>query len=64
MAPIVRESQKSEEVLIALENLSKKWTIDPIIRDVHLGHRSDARDYPLKLNQVTFHIPKKMPFNN
>ncbi|HKR73359.1 MAG TPA: YkgJ family cysteine cluster protein [Candidatus Nitrosocosmicus sp.] len=57
MAPIVRESQKSEEVLIALENLSKKWTIDPIIRDVHLGHRSDARDYPLKLNQVTFHIP-------
>ena len=57
MAPIARESHKSEEILIALENLSKKWTIDPIIRDVHLGHRSDLQDYLIKLNQVTYHIP-------
>ena len=57
MTSIARESHKSEEVLIALENLSKKWTIDPIIRDVHLGLRSDLQTYLLKLNQVTYHIP-------
>lgn len=57
MAPIHRESEKSDEVLIAIEELSKNWTIDPKIRDVHLGLRSDVRDYLLKLNQVTYHIP-------
>jgi Fe-S-cluster containining protein len=57
MTPTDRESEKSDEVLIALENLSKKWPIDPIVRDVHLGLRSDIQDYLLKLNQVTYHIP-------
>lgn len=57
MTPKLRESEKSDEVLIALENLSKKWTIDPIVRDVHLGLRSDIQDYLLKLNQITYHIP-------
>jgi len=57
MTPTRRESEKSDEVSIALENLSRKWIIDPIVRDVHLGLRSDIQDYLLKLNQVTYHIP-------
>ena len=41
--------------------LSKKWTIDPIVRDLHLGKRTDLQDYTIRINQVTFHIPY---FNN
>jgi Fe-S-cluster containining protein len=57
MSPFGREYEKSNEVLMALENLSKDWKIDPIVRDIHLGLKSDVKDYHLKINQVTYHIP-------
>ncbi|VFJ13036.1 YkgJ family cysteine cluster protein [Candidatus Nitrosocosmicus franklandus] len=57
MSPINREYEKSDRVLMALENLSKDWPIDPLVRDIHLGLRSDVMDYHLKINQVTYHIP-------
>ena len=37
--------------------LSKKWKIDPIVRDVHFGKRTDIQDYTIKINKVTYHIP-------
>ena len=40
-----------------LDMLSEKWDIDPIVRDLHLGKRTDLQDYAIKINQVTFHIP-------
>lgn len=45
------------DISCSLDTLSKKWCIDPIIRDLHLGKRTDVQDYPIKVNQVTFHIP-------
>jgi hypothetical protein len=41
----------------SLNMLSEKWNIDPIVRDLHLGKRTDLQDYAIKINQVTFHIP-------
>lgn len=56
MSPANGDCEKFE-LLQALENLSKNWKIDPIVRDIHLGLRSGIKDYHLKINQVTFHIP-------
>ncbi|HEX5905266.1 MAG TPA: YkgJ family cysteine cluster protein [Candidatus Nitrosocosmicus sp.] len=56
MNPTYGEYENSE-VLIALENLSKNWKIDPVVRDIHLGLRADVNDYLLKVNQVIYHIP-------
>jgi uncharacterized protein len=44
-------------ISLSLDMLSKKWNIDPIIRDLHVGKRTDLQDYQIKVNQVTFHIP-------
>ena len=44
-------------ISLSLDMLSKKWNIDPIIRDLHIGKRTDLQDYQIKVNQVTFHIP-------
>lgn len=41
----------------SLDMLSQKWNIDPIIRDLHLGKRTDIQDYIIRMNQVVFHIP-------
>ena len=41
----------------SLNMLSEKWNVDPIVRDLHLGKRTDLQDYTIKINQVTFHIP-------
>ena len=49
--------EKVNEVSSALDDLSKKWKIDPIVRDVHLGKRKDIHDYTIKINKVTYHIP-------
>lgn len=45
------------DIARSLDDLSKEWHIDPIIRDLHLGKRNDVVDYPIKVNQVVFHIP-------
>lgn len=51
------QDERFNEVSSALATLSKSWNIDPIIRDIHLGRRSDLQDFSVKVNQVTFHIP-------
>lgn len=57
MTSFDNHSENFKEVAFALDDLSKSWKIDPVIRDVHLGRRTDIRDYILRVNQVTFHIP-------
>lgn len=51
------KDKKVSDVSSALDDLAIKWNIDPIIRDIHLGKRSDMHDYSIKVNKVTFHIP-------
>jgi len=51
------EEEKVDDVSSALDDLSKKWKIDPIVRDVHLGKRTDIQDYTIRINKVTYHIP-------
>ena len=51
------EEEKVDDVSSALDDLSKKWEIDPIVRDVHLGKRKDIQDYTIRINKVTYHIP-------
>jgi len=51
------EDEKVDDVSSALDDLSKKWKIDPIVRDVHLGKRTDIQDYTIRINKVTYHIP-------
>lgn len=41
----------------SLEELAKKWTIDPRIIEMLVGNRPDVRDTPIELNGVIFHIP-------
>jgi Fe-S-cluster containining protein len=50
-------SNDTSLISLSLDMLSKKWNIDPIVRDLHLGKRTDIQDYQIKVNQVTFHIP-------
>lgn len=49
--------EDDKDISFSLDELSKKWNIDPIIRDLHLGRRTDVIDHVIKVNQVTFHIP-------
>ena len=49
--------EKVNDVSSALDELSKKWRIDSIVRDVHLRKRKDIQDYSIKINQVTYHLP-------
>lgn len=49
--------QEAGSVREALELLSKKWTIDPILSDVHTGMRDDIVDTALSVQGVVFHIP-------
>ena len=51
------ESDEIDHVLFSLDNLSKKWEIDPIIRDLHLRKITNLQDHQIKINQVIFHIP-------
>lgn len=41
----------------ALQELSKKWKIEPVVHDVHLGKRDDVKDTLIQISNVTFHIP-------
>ena len=45
--------EKVNDVSSALDELSKKWRIDSVVRDVHLRKRKDIQDYSIKINQVT-----------
>ena len=49
--------EKVNDVSAALDELSKKWKIDSLVRDVHLRKRKDIQDYSIKINQVTYHLP-------
>jgi len=48
-------SQK--EIEESLNLLEKNWEIDPIIRELVLGKRSDVADHAVKVDDVIFHIP-------
>jgi Fe-S-cluster containining protein len=50
-------ANETDLISLSLDILSKNWDIDPIIRDLHVGKRTDLQDYQIKVNQVTFHIP-------
>jgi uncharacterized protein len=50
-------ANETDLISLSLDMLSKKWNIHPIIRDLHVGKRTDLQDYQIKVNQVTFHIP-------
>lgn len=41
----------------ALDELSKKWEIDPTIYELTLGKRTDVKDTAVEVNGVIFHIP-------
>lgn len=51
------EINGTDHISLSLDMLSKKWNIHPIIRELHLGKRTDLQDYSFRINQVTFHIP-------
>ncbi|MEM3172841.1 MAG: YkgJ family cysteine cluster protein [Candidatus Nitrosotenuis sp.] len=46
-----------KEIEDSLSLLEKNWAIEPILKDFMLGKRGDVRDYPVKVNDVIFHIP-------
>jgi uncharacterized protein len=50
-------ANETDLISLSLDMLSKKWNIHPIIRDLHVGKRTDLQDYQIKVKQVTFHIP-------
>ncbi|MEM2760284.1 MAG: YkgJ family cysteine cluster protein [Nitrososphaerales archaeon] len=41
----------------SLDELAKKWKVDPKIYDLTLGNRTDVKDTPVHVNGVVFHIP-------
>jgi len=41
----------------ALDELSKKWKVDPAIYELTLGKRTDVKDTAVEVNGVIFHIP-------
>jgi Fe-S-cluster containining protein len=41
----------------ALDQLSKKWDIDPLIYSLQAGERNDVVDRPVDFDGVIFHIP-------
>jgi len=46
-----------KELEESLELLSKKWEINPLIRDFILGSRNDVSDFAIKVKDIVFHIP-------
>lgn len=51
------DPRREDSISLSLDMLSQKWNIDPIIRELHLGKRTDVQDYTIRINQVIFHIP-------
>jgi uncharacterized protein len=50
-------ANETDLISLSLDMLAKKWDIDPIVRDLHVGKITDLQDYQIKINQVIFHIP-------
>lgn len=47
-----------KEIEESLKLIEKKWEIDPLLKDFILGNETDVSDYPVKVKDVIFHIPK------
>jgi hypothetical protein len=41
----------------ALQELSRRWNVEPPVYDLHLGKRDDVKDTVIQVNNVVFHIP-------
>jgi uncharacterized protein len=41
----------------SLDRISKRWTIEQQVYDLHLGKRDDVTDFTLNIDGVIFHIP-------
>ncbi|MGA9935256.1 MAG: YkgJ family cysteine cluster protein, partial [Nitrososphaeraceae archaeon] len=41
----------------ALQELNKKWIVEPPVYELHLGKRDDVKDTVIQVNDVIFHIP-------
>jgi Fe-S-cluster containining protein len=41
----------------SLDRLSKRWTIEQQVYDLHLGNRDDVTDFAVNIDGVIFHIP-------
>ena len=41
----------------SLDRISKKWTIEQQVYDLHLGNRDDVTDFAVNIDGVVFHIP-------
>jgi len=41
----------------ALQELNKKWNVEPPVYELHLGKRDDVKDTVIQVNDVVFHIP-------
>jgi Fe-S-cluster containining protein len=41
----------------ALQELNKKWNVEPPVYELHLGKRDDVKDTVIRVNDVVFHIP-------
>ena len=49
--------ESDNHVKDSLDLLSKRWSIDPEVYDLHLGRRNDVVDTAIGVNGVVFHIP-------
>jgi uncharacterized protein len=41
----------------SLDRISKRWTIEQQVYDLHLGKRDDVTDFAVNIDGVVFHIP-------
>ena len=41
----------------SLDRISKRWTIEQEVYDLHLGNRDDVTDFAVNIDGVVFHIP-------
>lgn len=41
----------------SLDRISKRWTIEQQVYDLHLGNRDDVTDFAVNIDGVVFHIP-------
>src|SRR5581483_2391132 len=48
--------ESDNHVKDSLDLLSKSWSIDPEVYDLHLGKRNDVADTIIEANEVVFHI--------
>jgi len=49
--------ESGNHVKDSLDLLTKRWSMDPEVYDLHLGKRNDVVDTVVEVNGVVFHIP-------